>query len=378
MRLSTITNWAYGATVALTLVSGTTMLFASNAQQRERDAVAQRYQLDQATDGLDREVFALTDHARQYLNTGDETYAVLHRRELGDLASVENRIRHIGDAGARGEELELLKEAMRWADSLHDEQLAALAAHQRGDEAGARKILFGAEYERELDRAETMIVRFQDQLDRRIGAEVTEAIRLSQLWRTTSEIVLSVTGLLFLWVLYFIFKRRVLRPVVRLSDVVNRLAAQDFEVDPPSFGDIDEIGDMAQAICVFRENGLERQRLEEERNADRAMRDLLSRMTQRMQGCDTLEDLEEVVLRFVPEIAPDLAGRLYLVDQARNVVVEACNWLKPRHSAPSSPPCHAGPCAAAWAIGLRGKTSTCPAIISHMPAARSRIRCACR
>lgn len=332
MRLSTITNWAYGATVVLTLVSGSTMLLASNAQERERAAVAQRYQLDQVTDKLGREVFTLTDHARQYLNTGDQTYAVLYRRDVGDLGQIEHRIRRLRDVGARPQELDLLREGMRWADALHDEQQAALALHEKGDEAGARRILFGAEYERELDRAETAIERFQDQLDRRTGTEVTEAVRLSQLWRTTSEIVLAVTGLLFLAVLYFIFKQRVLRPVVRLSDVVSRLAAQDFEVDPPIFRDIDEIGDMAQAIRIFRENGLERQRLEEERNADRAVRDLLSRMTQRMQGCDTLIDLKDVVLRFVPEIAPDLAGRLYLVDQSRNAVVEACNWSQPVHS----------------------------------------------
>ena len=49
MRLATITNWAYGATVVLTIASSTTMLLASNAQQREREAVEQRYRLDQAT-----------------------------------------------------------------------------------------------------------------------------------------------------------------------------------------------------------------------------------------------------------------------------------------------------------------------------------------
>lgn len=37
MRLATITNWAYGATVVLTLISGTTMLLASGAQDRERE-----------------------------------------------------------------------------------------------------------------------------------------------------------------------------------------------------------------------------------------------------------------------------------------------------------------------------------------------------
>src|SRR3546814_5938489 len=78
----------------------------------------------------------------------------------------------------------------------------------------------------------------------------------------------------------FILKQRILRPVVRLSDVVTRLAAQDYAVVPPDFPQVDEIGDMAQAIRIFRENGLERQRLEQERDADRITRDQLSRRSE--------------------------------------------------------------------------------------------------
>ncbi len=332
MRLATITNWAYGATVALTAVSGTTMLLASNAQDRERAAVDQRYRLDQASSKLGSEIYGLTDRARQYVNTGDPTYLIVYRREAATLRPIEDRIRHLGDAGASADELTALKEAFRWADTLLDEQREAIAAHERGDERRSRQILFGAEYERELDRAETLVERFQYRLDQRTDAEVIAATNLARQWKTVSEIVLCVTGLLFLCVLFFVFKQRVLRPVVRLSDVVNRLAAQDYAVEPPYGGRIDEIGDMAQAIRVFRENGLERQRLEEERNADRHVRDLLSRMTQRMQSCDTLFDLKEVIQRFAPEIAPGLAGRLYLVDGSRNAVVEACSWLGPVQS----------------------------------------------
>lgn len=175
-----------------------------------------------------------------------------------------------------------------------------------------------------------MLERFQDRLDQRTEVQVADAGKLSRLWKSISEMTLGATGLLFLCVLSFVFKRRVLRPVLRLSDVIGRLAAQDYAVEPPAFDQIDEIGDMAQAIRVFRENGLERQRLEEQRKADLAMRDLLSRMTQRMQGCDTLGDLTQVVRRFVPEIAPNLAGRLYLIDGP--AAAEACGWLDPRHS----------------------------------------------
>jgi HAMP domain-containing protein len=113
---------------------------------------------------------------------------------------------------------------------------------------------------------------------------------------------------MFLFVLGFILQRRVLYPVVRLSDVVQRLASQDYAVEAPQFTQIDEIGDMAQAIRIFRENGLARQRLEQERDADWAIRELLARMTQRLQGCESFEDVIKVAELFAPNIAPRFPG----------------------------------------------------------------------
>ena len=344
MRLATITNWAYGATVALTLVSGATMILASNAQQREREAVEKRYRLDKATEKLGTEIYLLTDQARQYVDIGDPTYKVIYEGNLDTLGTVEERIRLIEQSGTTREEVDIVEKAIRLADTLHDEQDAALAAFRQGEEAKARRILFGSEYERQLDRVEALLERFRDRLDNRIQREVDAATNVADLWKTVSEVVLAITGLLFLFVLYFVFKQRVLRPVVKLSDVVSRLAAQDFAVEPPELNQIDEIGDMAHAIRVFRENGLERQRLEAERTTDQEIRDLISRMTQRMQGSDTLSDLLDIVRRFVPEIAPSYAGRLYLLDEKRNAVAEACSWLDPVCSRTEFPP------TACWAL----------------------------
>ncbi|MDP3173775.1 MAG: sensor domain-containing diguanylate cyclase [Phenylobacterium sp.] len=332
MRLATITNWAYGCTVALALASCSTMLLASAAQDRERAAVAQRYELDHATSMISEEVFALSALARQYAVAGDASALAAYRHELKRLRVVEDRVKHIRDAGAGADELNALRDALRWTDALQDEQQQALTAAETGDRTTAINILFASEYERELDRVRSDIERFQYRIDQRTDAEVKAAISTSKLWRTASEVVLGGTGFLFLCVLFFVFRQRVLRPVVKLSDVVSRLAAQDYAAEPPEYEQIDEIGDMAQALRVFRENGIERQRLEQERDADRAMRDLISRMTQRMQRCDTLADLEGVIQRFAPEVMPELAGRLYLLDSSRNVLVEGCSWLDPVHS----------------------------------------------
>ncbi|BBC72837.1 conserved hypothetical protein [Altererythrobacter sp. B11] len=344
MRLATITNWAYGITVGLTVISAATMLLAADAQKEERAAVEQRYRLNKATGRLGSEIYALTDHARQFVNTSDPTYELLYRHDAAELAAVEQRLAHMRDSGATQEELATLKDAIRWADMLHDEQKAALAAFNAGDGEAARRLLFGPEYERELSRSEALLDQFRAQLDRRTEDAVREATRISALWRGVSEAVLAITGVLFLCVLYFIFKQRVLRPVVKLSDVVTRLAAQDYDAEPPAVEQIDEIGDITQAVRLFRENGLERQRLEAERDRDQAIRDLLSRMTQRMQGCDSMKDLYSVVERFMPAIAPACAGRLYTLDAKRNAMVEACAWLEPQHSVAEFPPL------ACWAL----------------------------
>lgn len=329
MRLATITNWAYGVTVALTLASGFTMLAASSAQQDERAAVAQRHALDSATAVVEQDVLALSALARQFAINGHAADLTAYRKLAAELAPLEERTRHVRDAGAGADELRALQEAMGWADALQVQQGEAIAARQAGDMQKAVQILFSSEYERELDRSRAAVERFQYRLDQRTQAELAEAEKLSRRWRTVSEIMLAATGLLFLFVLYFVFRRRVLHPVVKLSDVIGRLAAQDYAAEPPRYEQIDEIGDMAQALRVFRENGLERQRLEQERDADRAVRDLLSRMTQRLQGCDNVAELKTVVGRFLPELAPQLAGRLYLTDGARDMLVEGCAWNGP-------------------------------------------------
>lgn len=344
MRLSTITNWAYGATVALTLASGTTMLMASGAETRERAAVAQRTTFDQLTATLEEDAYRQTEQARGFVITGDPTHLVAYARDKEALRSVEARLRRLKDAGATEEELSALREALHWTDALAEDQQRAIDAAKGGDEETARTILFGDEYGRELDRIGAQIGKFQYMLDQRTEEAVARATDSARMWRSMSEIMLGATALLFLAVLFFIIRQRILHPVVRLSDVVTRLAAQDYDAVPPDFRQVDEIGDMAQAIRIFRENGLERQRLEQERDADRTMRDLLSRMTQRLQGCDTTHDLVEVVRRFAPEIAPTLAGRLYIYDNRRNAMEHMCDWLTPVRSRMEFPP------SACWAL----------------------------
>lgn len=344
MRIATITNWAYGATVCLTIVSGVVMLMASNADNVERQAVEQRQVFDQLTEEVEVEIWSLSDLARLYVIKQDSDVLAEYQQKEQSMKAVEHRLVKLKDNGATEEELALLHEGFRVVDALQDEQQTALAQVTRGEQAQALALLYGKPYEQELERAQDQIDHFRLMLDRRAQDAVQQATNASRLLRTLSEVMVGVTALLFLFVLGFILKRRVLRPVVRLSDVVNRLASQDYAVETPNFNQIDEIGDMAQAIRIFRENGLVRQRLEKERDADWAIRELLARMTQRLQGCENFEDVINVAQLFAPNIAPGIAGRIYILDRDPWQMRCVAQWLSPEGK---QDPFHPDAC---WAV----------------------------
>lgn len=314
MRIATITNWAYGITVGLTLASGSAMLMASSADRVERQAVQQRQVFDTLSDEVENDAWALSDLARLYVvKPSPETLEQYQQLQRSDK-SIELRLARLKDNGANREELALLHDGLQIAAELQDEQQAALAHVANGDAPAAIAILYGKAYETELERMQTQIDRFRQMLENRAAVAIDQATDRSRIWRTLSEIMVGLTALMFLFVLGFILKRRVLYPVVRLSDVVQRLASQDYAVETPQFTQVDEIGDMAQAIRIFRENGLARQQLEQQRDADWAIRELLARMTQRLQGCETIEDVIKVAELFAPNIAPTIPGKLYILD----------------------------------------------------------------
>lgn len=329
MRIATITNWAYGATVCLTIACGVVMIMASKADDVERQTVEQRQRFDRLTEDLDAKAWAQSDLARLYVVKHDPQILNEYRQEEGTLKKSEMHLEKLRDNGASDVELALLREGLTILDRLQDEQQAALSSMAQGDPAQAVAQLYSPAYEQDLERAQNQFDHFRQLLDRRIIATVQEATHKSKTLRTASEIMVGLTALLFLFVLGFILKRRVLRPVVRLSDVVHRLASQDYAVETPNFNQIDEIGDMAQAIHIFRENGLARQRLEKERDADWAVRELLARMTQRLQGCENFADVINVAGLFAPNVAPGIAGRLYILDRDPWQMRCVAEWLDP-------------------------------------------------
>ena len=98
----------------------------------------------------------------------------------------------------------------------------------------------------------------------------------------TGFIILIVGGTLLSLFCAVASARAIARPVARLTGVLDALARGDTTVDVPDAGRRDEVGAMAKAVQVFKDNAIDRLRLEAEQAADQQAR------VQRAQRVDDL------------------------------------------------------------------------------------------
>jgi methyl-accepting chemotaxis protein len=83
-------------------------------------------------------------------------------------------------------------------------------------------------------------------------------------------LVLAVAGLALGLGLAFYIARGILGPLMGMTTAMARLAAGDHAVEIPARGDADEIGDIARAVEVFKQNGIEAARSTAEQETERA------------------------------------------------------------------------------------------------------------
>ncbi|WDR04590.1 methyl-accepting chemotaxis protein [Devosia rhodophyticola] len=94
----------------------------------------------------------------------------------------------------------------------------------------------------------------------RAEAVIFDTLRLTALWGAMATAILGIVGLAL--------SRLMMAPVPKLARVMTEISAGDYATEVPYTKGGNEIGDMARAVEVFRENGLKiREMNEDERSA---------------------------------------------------------------------------------------------------------------
>ena len=272
MRIATITNWAYGLTLLMTFGSGAAFMAAVAADQDERAAVEQRSDYLRIADDIDMVVERMTDQARLYAMRGEIAHKRGWERDRAGASAIDRMTARLAALPLSPPEASALREADRDLTQVETIERAAIAAVDRGDRTAATALLYGDRYLALDGDIERSLSRFKAAMKARTARDLSAARDHADRWDEVAQLLLGVTALLFLAVLYFILARRVARPLANMSNVVARLAERDFEADLPDDQHRDEIGDVTQALRLFRRSSIERERLEQERDEDRRSR----------------------------------------------------------------------------------------------------------
>ncbi|EPY02639.1 methyl-accepting chemotaxis protein [Magnetospirillum fulvum] len=150
---------------------------------------------------------------------------------------------------------------------------AKLERYDSATRAAMNQILAGnreAGAEIFMNEARAARLAFGDAVEDRVGFNV-KAMQASKedmtslLGTITLELVLLAAGMtvIALLVLYLIVSRLVTQPLSRLSTAVDQLTRGDTEIVVTDHERGDELGHIAQAILVFRQNAIERKEIEQ-------------------------------------------------------------------------------------------------------------------
>ena len=96
-----------------------------------------------------------------------------------------------------------------------------------------------------------------------LGPEATARLESSEL----TGMIVSVTAIVLGILLAFFIGRAISRPIIAMTTAMETLAKGNLTVTVPAIGRKDEIGQMADAVQVFKNNALEVERLKQEQEA---------------------------------------------------------------------------------------------------------------
>ncbi|MNI00658.1 Response regulator PleD [compost metagenome] len=332
MRLSTITHLAYAVTLVLTAISASTFILSARSASQERTAIQQHLELDDLAEELAVIAESRTDEARLYVMRGDEQHLARFYVDDDQEGHLEGSIAKLSNLGLSPEEKTMFDRIRNAADAIDAIEKEAISAYRAGRQNDAQQTLFGDEHYRLHTELLKQVEAVRASVTARSQVAVDAAKARSDVFGNIAKSMLVLTALMFLAVLYFVLSRRVALPLIRMSNVVTRLARQDYDVEVLDDGRRDEIGEMNHAIQIFRNNGLERERLDAERRKDQRMKDLMLQMMHRVQACQNQEELSDVVSRFMPQIFPDAAGHLFILKEQGSTLHSLGQWSDPAAS----------------------------------------------
>lgn len=199
---------------------------------------------------------------RGYLVSGDQDFLQPYNSAGKSFAATWNDVKGLtADNPAQQRRLQELKSASdTWFEKVAQQEIALMKA---GNVEGAREMEAGGAGKKSMDALRALAKEMAEAESALLGQRSRQSAEaVSSTYRT---IVAGAIGMIVIAVLGLIGTNLALtRPMVHMTNDMARLAANDLGVEITNTERRDEIGNMAKAVQVFKDNAIRVQKLEAE------------------------------------------------------------------------------------------------------------------
>ena len=206
---------------------------------------------------------------------GDEAASAKARSALADLnKQISTIMEQVTDEAVRAK---IAKAQQRVGDinSTHEKMMAIISEYRNGSSAKLPEVF--QEMKDASNNLTSEMKKSQNELNSAVSSRIDE---------TTSEtVILSFVAFGFGSVLAFFIGTGIARPVRAMTATMLKIAMGDISVTIPSLDNRDEVGGMAQAVHIFKENAIENLRMKEEQDSATAAKQ------RRQEEADELIDM---------------------------------------------------------------------------------------
>ncbi len=259
----------FGITVLILIVQGALGMRSVSQIEGQADTIGRRMERSLLIADMDRKQ---SDAHRLYLMTMTAANAA-EKKQLIEQVQVATKIRtEAFDYYAQGMTIPVAREKFAQLEQLVADydalgtkflQLVSSSRVYEAREVIGQMIPKSAEAGKSLQGLiDDNAARSKD--DAKVTDEIAQFVYVSTIGGVLFAVIIAL-GAALLSLL------RVTRPITDITNSMQSLAAGNNQIAIPYAGRKDEIGDMAAAVAVFRDNALERVRLEQETEANRSM-----------------------------------------------------------------------------------------------------------
>ncbi|MFZ4614986.1 MAG: response regulator [Rectinemataceae bacterium] len=263
--------------------------------------------LNEAAQLLQKGSESLRKDAEAYVTTGEGRYRDSFEHEYLQGKSREEAVQSLVRLGLTAGERNLVEDIKHYSDSLVDTLVSAMDLREKGDMAGSVGLIFGEPalgYADSIDRGGSALqATLRTRLDTRI-AGLTSASFLQSL---ISGLAVVVNLLAILAAFRVFYRRKLIDPIVDLTDRTLALLKGDHGLRYGHLGEQSEIGDLARALEDYRRMG-------EEIERQRWVKQGLSEISEALQHIDSFGGFGDVLLSGLAPLLRAGRGNFYMRD----------------------------------------------------------------